>query len=147
MEVLLARAEHLDGLSKLFDQYRVFYDQTSDIEAAKIFLHERLQCKDSVIFIAMDAKCIVGFTQLFPSFSSVSMRRTWILNDLFVEESYRKQGVAKLLMGEAQEYAHKTGAVRITLATQITNNAAQNLYASLGYRRNDEFYHYAFQLL
>lgn len=146
MEIILARAEHLEEMVMLFDHYRVFYKQPSDLKAARHFLQERLQANDSTIFIARENGCGVGFTQLYPSFSSVSMKRIWILNDLFVENSHRKQGVAKLLIGAAENYARETGAVRIILATQISNMVAQALYESLGYRKDQDFHHYALQL-
>jgi GNAT superfamily N-acetyltransferase len=146
MEILLARAEHLEEVVVLFDRYRVFYKQPSNLEAARHFIQERLQVNDSKIFIARKNGCGVGFTQLYPSFSSVSMKRVWILNDLFVEKSHRKQGVAKLLIGAAENYARETGAVRIILTTQISNTAAQSLYESLEYCQDQDFYHYALQL-
>ena len=146
MEISLACKEQIENLSVLFDQYRAFYNQSSNLEAAKKFLEDRFQNNDSVIFTAIDHGEIVGFTQLYPSFSSVSMKRIWILNDLFVKEGYRKRGVAKLLMSAAQKYGHKTGALRIVLATQISNIAAQTLYESCGYAKEEEFYHYALRL-
>ncbi len=146
MKVVLARSEYFEEVVLLFDRYRVFYKQSSDLEAARNFLQERFQTNDSTIFIAHENGCGVGFTQLYPSLSSVSMKRIWILNDLFVEESHRKQGVAKLLMSAAENYARETGAVRITLATQIANVAAQTLYESLGYSKGQEFNHYTLQL-
>ncbi|MEM7727077.1 MAG: GNAT family N-acetyltransferase [Cyanobacteria bacterium P01_A01_bin.45] len=142
MEVIQAGFEHLEEVVRLFDGYRVFYNQSSDIEAAREFLQERFQKGDSAIFVAKENGHSVGFTQLYPSFSSVSMKRVWILNDLFIEEAYRKQGVAKLLMKTAEDFARDTGAVRITLGTQIDNIAAQALYESLGYSKNGDFYHY-----
>ena len=146
MEVVLARFEHLEEVSKLFDQYRVFYKQPSDLEAARKFLQERFQKNDSTVFVASNDGCIVGFTQLYPSFSSVSMKRVWILNDLFVEETCRRKGVAKLLMSAAENFARETQAVRLILATQISNTATQALYESLGYSKDEEFYHYALRL-
>ena len=146
MEVFQARFEHLEEVSKLFDQYRVFYRSSSDYEAAKKFLAERLQKKESTIFVASINECIVGFIQLYPSFSSVSMNRIWILNDLFVDENYRGSGVAKLLMKMAENFARETGAIRIILATQISNIAAQSLYKSRGYAKDNEFNHYSLQL-
>ena len=98
------------------------------------------------MFVARDQELMVGFTQLYPSFSSVSLKRTWILNDLFVEEPYRKKGVAKSLIKAAERFAWETGAVRIILATQISNTAAQSLYESLGYVKDKDLYHYALQL-
>jgi GNAT superfamily N-acetyltransferase len=133
MKVFQARIEHLEGVATLFNQYRAFYKQPSDLEAARVFMQERFQKNDSTVFVACDDDQMVGFTQLFPSFSSVSMKRVWILNDLFVQEAHRKKGVAKLLMGAAENFARETGAVRIILSTQVSNIAAQSLYESLGY--------------
>jgi GNAT superfamily N-acetyltransferase len=146
MQVVLAAAEHLEGLSALFDRYRIFYQQTSDLESAKKFLDERLQNRDSVIFVANDQGDLVGFTQLYPSFSSVSMKRVWILNDLFVQEVHRNKGVARLLMEAAENYAKQSRAVRIVLATHILNSAAQKLYKSRGYLKDEEFDHYTLRL-
>jgi ribosomal protein S18 acetylase RimI-like enzyme len=146
MKVFLANHEHLEALAILFDNYRIFYNQTSDIQAAKNFLQERFQNNDSVVFAAKDNEEIVGFTQLYPSFSSVSMKRVWILNDLYVQESYRRKKIATLLINAAQEYAKHSGAIRVILATQISNTTAQKLYESQGYIKDTEFYHYALRL-
>jgi ribosomal protein S18 acetylase RimI-like enzyme len=146
MNVFQAHSEHLEEVSKLFDQYRVFYKSSSDYEAAKQFLKERFEKRDSTIFVAGNDERIVGFTQLYPSFSSVSMKRIWILNDLFVDEDYRRNGVAQLLMGAAESFARETGAVRIILATQVSNVVAQSLYELRGYAKDEEFYHYALRL-
>jgi ribosomal protein S18 acetylase RimI-like enzyme len=146
MEVFQARLEHLEAVSLLFDQYRVFYKSPSDLETAKKFLQECFHKGDSIIFVAGNNGHIVGFTQLYPSFSSVSMKRVWILNDLFVEQTYRKQGVAKLLLSTAEDFARQTEAIRISLATQISNVAAQSLYESLGYCKDEEFHHYSLKV-
>ncbi|MBD2163165.1 GNAT family N-acetyltransferase [Calothrix membranacea FACHB-236] len=146
MKVFLANTDHLESLSILFDQYRVFYGQVSDIKAAKEFLKERFQHHDSVVFVAQDNGEIIGFTQLYPSFSSVSMKPVWILNDLYVKESHRRQKAATLLINAVQDYAKKSGAVRIVLATHISNTTAQKLYESQGYIKDVEFDHYALRL-
>ena len=143
MEVFLANINHLESLSVLLDQYRIFYNQASNLDAALEFLKERFNNNDSVVFAANDNGKLVGFTQLYPSFSSVSMKRVWILNDLYVEESYRRRGIAKLLMSAAEEYAKESGALRVTLATQVSNTNAISLYESRNYIKNEEFYHYA----
>jgi predicted acetyltransferase len=95
MEVMLANAENLDGVAKLFDQYRMFCQQPTDLGAARTFIWERFQGNDSRLFVAIERTQVIGFTQLYPSFYSVSMKSIWILNDLFVAENYRQQGVAR----------------------------------------------------
>jgi GNAT superfamily N-acetyltransferase len=146
MEVVLADVKELEEVSKLFDRYRIFYHQSSDLDAARSFLQDRFQHGESKIFIARADNRIVGFTQLYPSFSSVSMKKVWILNDLFVEESSRNQNVSRSLIGAAEYFARETKAVRIVLSTQVSNIAAGSLYRSLGYIKDEDFDHYALKL-
>jgi len=146
MEVFQAGSEHLEEVSKLFDQYRVFYNSSSDYEAGTEFLKERFKERDSIIFAASIGGRIVGFTQLYPSFSSVSMKRVLILNDLFVNEGCRGKGIAKSLMSAVENFARETECARIVLATQISNGVAQSLYESCGYAKDEEFYHYVLRL-
>ncbi|WP_088891712.1 GNAT family N-acetyltransferase [Leptolyngbya ohadii] len=155
MTIELVRKEQLAELAVLFNQYRIFYKQSSDLKAAKQFLEERFQRQDSIILVAKDgdrstlppkADRLIGFTQLYPSFSSVSLKRIWILNDLYVAESARHRGVAQRLMVAAEKHARLTCAVRIVLSTQMTNTIAQKLYESRGYIKDTEFLHYALPL-
>jgi ribosomal protein S18 acetylase RimI-like enzyme len=124
-------------IAPLFDSYRQFYDQPADPARAEAFIRERLEASESVIFVAEaggdGAGGILGFVQLFPSFSSVTARRIWVLNDLFVAAEARGSGVGRALMEAAREHAVKTGAKRLTLETTSGNNTAWSLYESLGY--------------
>ncbi len=132
----------VDDLAPLFDLYRQFYGQASDLAAARAFLSERLRRDESVIFIATADDVALGFTQLYPSFSSVLVRRLWILNDLFVSPAARRGGVGRRLLERAREWAVETGAKGLTLTTALTNSAARSLYESCGWRLDDEFAHY-----
>lgn len=146
MHVFPAKITQLDDVAFLFNQYRIFYRQSSDLTGAKRFIQERLSCQDSVILLATEDNNPVGYTRLFPSWSSVSMKRVWILNDLFVLPKKRNQGIAKALMNAAKDIAVETGAVRIILATEVTNTVGQSLYESMGYCKFDEFYHYILKI-
>jgi GNAT superfamily N-acetyltransferase len=148
MLIKRAAVADLDAVAPLFDAYRQFYGQRSDLAAARAFLGERLSRDESVIFLAVadvDAGEAIGFTQLYPSFSSVSVRRLWILNDLFVRQGVRRGGVGRRLLERARDWAIETGAKGLTLATAPENAAAQALYESCGWRR-DEFRHYVLLL-
>lgn len=146
MRITYAEKNDITLLATLFDKYRVFYDQKSDINKATEFLTSRLEKRDSVIFVARDNADIFGFAQLYPSFSSVGMKQIWILNDLFVSPEFRRQNIAKKLMQEALNHAKNTGALRIELASQVSNTLAQHLYATMGYIKNESFYHYSLHL-
>ncbi|AOZ92301.1 GNAT family N-acetyltransferase [Paenibacillus crassostreae] len=139
-----ATINDLNELSVIFDLYRVFYEQVSNQEEARQFLFDRFEHAESIIHIARESSDnqIVGFAQLYPTFSSLSMMRSWVLNDLYVIEEYRKKGVAKELLHHVQDFAIKTRAKGIALSTGHDNKKAQSLYEFLGYVKDDEFQQY-----
>ena len=142
MEIRPAKIQDLNTLVPLFDGYRQFYKQPTDTQGALHFLLQRFELGDSVILLACnDQGQGLGFTQLYPSFSSVSMQRTYILNDLFVLESARGMGVATALMNKAKEFALQQGAKGLTLETAI-DNPAQKLYERLGWKKDVDVFHY-----
>ena len=143
-EIRQATINDLEKIAILFDKYRIFYGQTSDVERASSFLFDRFEHGESVIFIAeqRQANMLAGFTQLYPVFSSVSMKRLWVLNDLFVDEMYRKQGIANRLLDAAKAFAVHTKAKGIELSTATDNYQAQKLYEKMGYVKDEAFFHY-----
>jgi ribosomal protein S18 acetylase RimI-like enzyme len=147
MNVYQATITDLKGVSHLFDLYRIFYKQPSDYDGAESFISERLENEESVIFVAVHEGKYLGFTQLYPSFSSVSMKRTWILNDLYVHEEARNQGVAQALLDKAKSYAVQSNAKSLELQTAPDNKIAQNLYEKNGYQRDTSFLNYSLALM
>lgn len=140
MNVITATLESIEQLAPLFNAYRVFYEQDSDLEAATAFLRERFLLRESVIYLALEGDAALGFTQLYPSFSSVSLKRLWILNDLFVIPAARGQRVGEALIGAAVKLAQESGAVGVQLETAHSNLSGQKLYERLGFQREDLIY-------
>ena len=146
MNIITATKINLSQLAKLFNEYRIFYKQPSDLQRATQFLSKRFQQNDSVIFMVISATGeAMGFTQLYPSFSSVSTQRTYILNDLFVSEKYRKKGAGEALLERAKQFAISKGAKGITLETEI-NNPAQTLYERLDWKKDTKIVHYTWEI-
>ncbi len=143
LKTRLATIKDSNLVAPLFDLYRQFYQQKSDLKLAKKFISERLKNKESIIFLAFLNKQPVGFVQLYPSFSSVSACKTLILNDLYVAADARKYGVGKALMDEAKKYAIKNKAKSLGLSTGKNNVKAKSLYESLGYIIDDAYDHYS----
>lgn len=123
----------LDALALLFDAYRQFYGQTSDVPRARDWLRSRLRVGESVVLLAKRGGAIVGFVQLYPMFSSVRTAKTWILNDLYVDASARRGGVARALLDAATAFAREDGAAGISLETTQDNAAARALYRAAGW--------------
>lgn len=130
----------------LFDLYRQFYQQTPDLALATQFLMERITKAQSVLILARRADQPVGFTQLYPIFSSVRARSAWLLNDLYVHASARRQGVASALLRAAARFASDQGAAWLSLETAQDNHAAQMLYQRLGWRAQWQVQHYQLDL-
>ncbi|GAE25633.1 GCN5-related N-acetyltransferase [Halalkalibacter wakoensis JCM 9140] len=146
MKVYKATMEDVKGVAHLFHLYRVFYEQQSNVEEAERYLSERLTKSESVIFVAKEKDTYVGFVQLYPTFSSVSMTRTWILNDLYVLQEARKNGIAQLLLDKVKQFALDTGAKSIHLETGPDNKIAQSLYEKNGYQKDNIYVRYSLPL-
>lgn len=142
-----AQLADANTVAPLFDSYRQFYGKPSDPDTAAHFVAERLEKGESTIFLATGADGnAAGFVQLYPTFSSVSAARTYILNDLFVAPHARGSAVARRLVEAAAAFAREQGAIRLTLSTAKTNDAAQSLYESGGWIRDEQYYGYSLAL-
>ena len=131
----------LDQLAILFDAYRVWYRQTSNLEKAKQFLKERLIPKESIIFLAIHEGQAIGFTQLYPSYSSTRLARLWILNDLYIADKHRGHRYALQLIDAAKSYCRETDGCGILLETETTNTIGNQLYLKTGFKlQQNNFY-------
>ena len=147
VQVHRADATHLDQVASLFDAYRGFYGQPSNLTQSRDFIAERMARDESVIFYADDAEGeALGFVQLFPTFSSIDAHRTFLLGDLFTAPAARGRGVGTLLMNTARAFAVLSGAKGMTLETATDNHLAQKLYEALGYVRDPGYYTYCLDL-
>lgn len=147
-----ARAEDADSIAPLFNAYRQFYGAAPDPAGARAFIATRLDRAESVILLARalphasERPDVVGFAQLYPSFSSVSLGPIIVLNDLFVFPSWRRSNVARSMVEESARHGERVGALRIHLSTQLTNAPALHLYRSLGFVADQEFTHMSLAL-
>ncbi|MGE8078795.1 N-acetyltransferase family protein [Peribacillus loiseleuriae] len=142
MSIKKATLNELDSLTELFDLYRIFYEQKSNLFEAKEFLKARLMNEESVVFIAYDENNPIGFVQLYPSFSSLSMQKSWILNDLYVKRTARKKGFGEKLLKEAIHFAEETGSKGVLLETNVENIPAQSLYEKIGFKREANYFYF-----
>ena len=138
--------DDIDVFSAMFNEYRQFYQQKSDFQSGKNFIKERLTNDESVAFIAWINNQAAGFVQLYPSYSSVYLKKVWILNDLYVRSFARRQGVGFALLDAGKELAKNSNSLFIKVATGQSNFTAQQVYESKGYVRDKSFYHYRLHL-
>jgi ribosomal protein S18 acetylase RimI-like enzyme len=139
MDIKQATLSEVDALAPIFHEYRgisISREDQDRIENSKKWLFKRISNNEAVIFIAVDDGRVVGFGNLYISFSSISLKKYWILNDLYVAPDYRGKGCAKLLISEIHQHAVTSGVKGIELETAHSNKLAQKLYESLGYKEN-----------
>lgn len=130
----------LDALVPLFDAYRVFYKQPSDPALARDYLVRRLEAGEYAGFLARDARGhAVGFALMSGSFTSVGLKRIWILNDIYVDPKSRGGGTGAALMAAVETFARETGAGRMDLFTARTNATAQSVYRKAGWVEEKDF--------
>ncbi|WP_339653593.1 GNAT family N-acetyltransferase [uncultured Maribacter sp.] len=134
----------IEDIASLFDSYRVFYKMESDIDAAIAFLNDRISKEESIIFAAYESENAIGFVQIYYTFSSVSLEKSLILNDIYVDSAYRKQSVGQKLLEKAQQYCVEQGFKGLALETAI-DNPAQKLYKKLGWEKDYHCFHYFWQ--
>lgn len=137
MKITHANIEHLEDLAPLFDGYRVFYRQPSDLNSVKVFLKERLIKQDSIIYIAYINKVPVGFTQLYFLFSSVAMKPMYLLNDLYINSDYRNMNIGTSLIDKAKEQCKEKGYKGVLIQTGVSN-PAQHLYQREGFVKDTD---------
>ena len=144
-EITIRRAtvHDLEAVTTLFEMYREFYNQPPDRDGALHFLEERMNREDAVLFVATKGKILIAFSQLYPTCSSLSMKRVWILNDMFVLPAHRKQGVGANLLRAVLDYAKQTDAKAVVLETAPDNTSAQKLYRRFGFIQDEEFLHFS----
>jgi len=140
----VAGLAELDAIALLFDAYRQFYEQPADLLLATRFIHARMENTESVILIATnEAGQALGFCQLYPSFCSVEAAPIYTLYDLFVAPEARRSGAGRALLLAAERHATANGVARLDLTTARTNRAAQSVYESLGWVRDQVFLAYS----
>lgn len=141
IKIVRASSGHLEDLAPLFNAYRIFYGQASDVEASLLFLKERIEKEQSVVLMAKIEESFVGFTQLFTTYSSVSLQPYYILNDLYVKPKFRGQRIGSRLLDAAKQLCCDMDFKGLALETAV-DNPAQELYERLGWLKDTEYFHY-----
>ncbi len=143
MQIRRATLDDIELLLPLVRGYREFYEQSHDADGERAFIADHLTSGTSVILLALDDdRDVIGFAQLFQTFSTVHLSSTLILEDLFVAPQARGSGAAAALLDAAKRYAQECGASQMFLETAMDNMTAQRVYERNGWTREAHFYKY-----
>jgi len=144
MEISVRRAsvEDLELVLPLVRAYRLFYEQEPDDARERRFIEKHLRDGTSTLFIALAGERAVGFEQIFESWSTVRLAPVLILEDLFVEPTFRGYGIGRSLIYAALAFARESGVAGMSLETAVSNERAQKVYEREGWERERKFYKY-----
>ena len=140
-----AAIQDLPRIVPIFDAYRVYFMQEKDPVMAERFLFEKFEHLDSVIFIAEQQNEVIGFAQLYPIFSSLTLQRVWLLNDFFIAEEFRNCGVGTQLFARVKEFSLLTKSKGIELSVEHTNIKAWEFWEKQGFKQDEEFRYYFYK--
>jgi ribosomal protein S18 acetylase RimI-like enzyme len=146
IEIERVTLDTFEAAVPLFVAYRVFYEQDEDVESTRAFLRARLERDESFVFLALVDGMPAAFAQVYRSFTSVKLGESLVLNDLYVDERYRRCGLGRVLCERVIALGRERGSVSIELSTAVSNEQAQRLYEQLGFVRNDSFVSYYLRL-
>lgn len=146
LNIRQAVIQDLPNIVPIFDAYREYFGQQKNPEEAEKFLFEKFEHLESVIFIVEQKSDVIGFAQLYPVFSSLSLKRVWLLNDFFIKGEYRNRGVGKELFAKVREFSKLTKAKGIELSVEHSNQKAWQFWEGQGFKIEDEFRYYHYKL-
>ncbi len=146
LQIIKADLEKINLASLIFNDYRIFYNQESNIKDCYDFLLDRTINDESLIYLGLIENNPVAFMQIYQSFSSVGLKKIYILNDLYVAEQYRGKKIGRAMLVKALEVAKSKNITKIALQTAKTNQTAQNLYQSFSFIQDQEFLTFAIDL-
>lgn len=146
LHIRQATIEDLPKLVPIFDSYREYFKHPKDPSKVESFLYEKFEHLESVIFVAEQEREVIGFAQLYPIFSSLSLQRVWLLNDFYISEKYRNRGIGKQLFAKVKEFTLLTKSKGIELSVEHSNKEAWHFWERQGFRIDNEFRYYFYKL-
>ncbi len=130
-------ATQLEALLPMIAAYQRFYEvEEIDEERNRSFFPRFVApSEDGMLLGAWSGDELVGYACLYWHFTSLVPAETVLMNDLYVDEHWRGQGVGRALIEASAEIARERGAHRLEWATAPDNETAQRLYDSTGAER------------
>ncbi len=127
-------SQNIEDVLPLIKEYQIFYDvKNIDEEKNREFFSQFIQNHENgILHLYKVAHKTVGFTTIYKGFSSTRSEAVAILNDLYIQPSYRGNGYAKELINNALKIAKLMGFSRLQWLTADDNETAQKLYNNLG---------------
>jgi GNAT superfamily N-acetyltransferase len=141
LEISPVTAEEFDRLLPLIAAYQRFYEvEDIDEERNRAFFRRFLgPSEDGLLLGARREGQLAGYACLYWHFSSLEACECVLMNDLFVSEAARGEGVGRALIEATVEVARERGVPFVEWSTAPDHHTAQRLYDSTGAERTEWF--------
>lgn len=132
-------ARQLETLLPMIAAYQRFYEvENVDAERNRAFFSRFLApSEDGMLLGAWRGEELVGYACLYWHFTSLVPAETVLMNDLYVDEARRGQGIGRILIEASAAIARERGAHHLEWATAPDNETAQRLYDRTGAGRSE----------
>jgi GNAT superfamily N-acetyltransferase len=132
-------AEQLERVLPLIAAYQRFYEveEIDETRNRAFFRRFLAPSEDGLLLGARREGRLVGYACLYWHFSSLEAAESVLMNDLYVSEEARGQGVGRALIDATAEVARERGAPFVEWSTAPDNHTAQGLYDSTGAERTE----------
>ena len=120
-----------------FDPQRFLAAKPETSAGYASFLSAQLEAPDKAILVADDDGHVIGYAYAaIEGYDYMALRGpAGVLHDIIVDPSHRGRGVGRLLLDATLEFFRSRGVPRVVLSTAERNEAAQRLFAGMGFRR------------
>ncbi|HEY0321572.1 MAG TPA: GNAT family N-acetyltransferase [Pyrinomonadaceae bacterium] len=124
--------EHYD-----FDPQRFLAARPGTPAGYASFMSTQLEDPDSAVLVADDNGNVIGYAYAaVEGYDYMALRGpAGVLHDVIVDPEHRGRGVGRLLIDATLKFFRSRGVPRVVLSTAERNEAAQRLFASMGFRR------------
>jgi GNAT superfamily N-acetyltransferase len=124
-------AEFLAALFKIETDFKV------DIRKHEYGLFKMIRdYPQRIIFVAVMNRELVGMITGQIVISTASGCKSILVEDVFVKEEFRRQGIGKKLLETMKEWAASNGALRMQLVVDTPNNQAIDFYKKHGWTQS-----------
>ncbi len=130
LEIKVANALFIEELLPLFVDYAKISNIYRTKESYRQFITQQLKNEKALILMAFIDHRPVAFLQISKAYSTLAMKQTWLLNDLFVSFEFRRKKVATQMLQHLIAIAKAEKVFSIKLTTEQSNQAAIALYQS-----------------